>query len=169
MIKKIEKKFPKMATIAMIAAVAVAIIGFKYNYMVCVVPTGSMLPTLSLGEIVFTEKIRSENDFQRGDILVFDKGEVLLIKRLIGMPGDTIEIKSGVLYLNNEPQVEEYVKKDFPMSDYGPFTVPEGHYFMMGDNRNNSGDSRVFGAVPYETLVAKNIFHFPSIVRSLFG
>lgn len=169
MIKKIEKKFSNMAVVAMLLAIAVVMVIFKSFYVVTVVPSGSMLPTLSIGEICFTEKIRDEKDFQRGDILVFYKDdEILFIKRLIGMPGDTIEIKDGVLYLNSEAQTEEYINDDgYPMSDYGPYVVPDGHYFMMGDNRNNSADSRVFGAVAYEDLLSRVIFHFPSILKSL--
>ncbi|MGI8648805.1 MAG: signal peptidase I [Rubrobacter sp.] len=76
-----------------------------------------------------------------------------LIKRVIGVPGDEIQVQEGNLFVNGELQNEPYVNPELPDSSfYGPFTVPEDHVFMMGDNRANSQDSRVFGPVPYENI-----------------
>lgn len=171
LIKDIEKKFSNTACAAMIIAIAIALVFFKTNFQTYVVPSESMLPTLSIGEVIFGKNIDDVTDIQRGDIVMFDtEYDVFFVKRLIGMSGDTIEIKDGVLYLNGEPQIEEYVNNDgIPMSDFGPYTVPEGHYFMMGDNRNNSGDSRVIGPIAFEDIRSKALFHYPAILRKLFS
>lgn len=169
MIKKIEKEFENMALIAMAIAIAVALTTVKLNFEFYVVPTGSMLPTLTIGEFHLGKIIRSDNELHRGDIVTFDtQWDMIFVKRLIGMPGDTIEISEGVLYLNGAAQNEDYLMDDpAPMSDFGPYTVPEGHYFMMGDNRNNSSDSRVIGSVPYEDLRSRVIFHRPTLLPRL--
>ena len=81
---------------------------------------------------------------QRGDIVVFhypDNEEELYIKRVIGTPGDTVEGKDGVVYVNGEALKESYIKEPAE-EDFGPYKVPEDSYFMLGDNRNHSGDSR---------------------------
>lgn len=81
---------------------------------------------------------------ERGDIIVFrapDEPESLYVKRVIGLPGDTVEVLEGVTYVNGEPLVEDYLPEPANGS-YGPYHVPEGHYFVMGDNRNHSLDAR---------------------------
>lgn len=171
MIKKIEKEFENLSITAMLIAILTATVITKSTFEFYVVPTGSMLPTLSIGEFQLGKIIRSETDLHRGDIVTFNTERgMVFVKRLIGMPGDTIEINDGVLYLNGAAQVEEYLMDDpFPMPDYGPYTVPEGHYFMMGDNRNNSGDSRVIGSIPYDALRSRVIFHCPTVLPKLLG
>ena len=170
LIKSIEKKHPTMSTLALILAAVTALVIFKTFFGVCIVPTGSMIPTLNIGEIVFVARIWDEGDVERGDIIVFESdSEKLLIKRLVGMPGDTIEIKDGVLYLNGIMQYEPYINEDLPAQDFGPVTVPEGEYFMMGDNRNNSADSRVFGPVDFDRFRFKTLFHYTSMIYGLIS
>lgn len=94
---------------------------------------------------------------ERGDIIVFlydwATGENrYLIKRVIGVPGDTVEIKDGDLYVNGTLQEEDYIKEPMNGYSYPAVTVPEGHFYAMGDNRNNSTDSRVIGCVPEEKI-----------------
>ena len=107
------------------------------------VPTGSMIPTIMVNDKIFVLKVYNKDNFKRGDILVFrslEEDGLLLIKRLIGLPGDTVELKSGVLYINGELIEELYVVNT---SDYsGTFTVPEDHLFFLGDNRKTSKDAR---------------------------
>jgi signal peptidase I len=119
-----------------------------------------MYPTIKVGDHLMVEKI--SRDIKRGDIVVFkptpqsgQKDD--LVKRVIGMPGDTVEVKAAKLYINGEPQNEPYLKERM-ITDYKSFTVPPDSYFMMGDNRNNSFDSRYWGAVPKENLIGKAIF-----------
>lgn len=107
------------------------------------VPTGSMIPTIMVNDKIFVLKVYNKDNFKRGDILVFrslEEDGLLLIKRLIGLPGDTVELKEGALYINGELIEEPYVVNN---SDYsGKFVVPEGHLFFLGDNRKTSKDAR---------------------------
>jgi signal peptidase I len=84
--------------------------------------------------------------------------EVAYVKRLIGMPGDTVEMKGRTVHINGQPLKEEYTQYIDPHShngNYGPAVVPPGHYFAMGDNRDNSMDSRAWGMVPRDYLLGK--------------
>ena len=121
------------------------------------IPSESMVPTLEVGDRVFVNKfIYDFTEPERGDVIVFgsvEGGEEELIKRVVGLPGDVISVNNGNLLVNGVPQNEPYVA---PQPGDGAFfeetTVPEGHVFMMGDNRANSRDSRFFGPVPIENI-----------------
>jgi signal peptidase I len=167
------------------------------------VPTGSMKPTILEGDRVFVNKLAYDlkvpfttwhvaewSHPKRGDIVVFfspHDGQ-RLVKRVIGLPGDTVELRNNVLVLNGEPvdygPIAEELLRDVEAGDlakqvfaaeqlsgkshavaaipnvqalrnYGPFRVPEGRYFMMGDNRDNSFDSRYYGAVDRKQIVGR--------------
>ena len=109
------------------------------------VPSGSMEDTIMIGDRAITYRLAYLfSDPKRGDIVVFpfpDDESVDYIKRIIGLPGDTVEGKGGLVYINGKPLNEPYVMAPID-SDFGPYEVPEDGYFMMGDNRNNSADSR---------------------------
>jgi signal peptidase I len=104
------------------------------------------------------EKILPMRPLRRGDVVVFkwpDEPEVDYIKRVVGLPGDTIEVKRGFLYVNGELVDEPYVQEVYRRGNvrgYGPEKVEPGKYFMMGDHRNESSDSRVWGQVPRELI-----------------
>jgi len=110
------------------------------------VPTGSMIPTIIPNEKILANRLAYTGDKspQRGDIVIFhypDNEEIIYVKRIIGISGDTIMIQDGQVYINDIKLVEPYIVSK-PKGTYGPYEVPEGHYFMLGDNRNNSEDSR---------------------------
>lgn len=110
-----------------------------------IVPSASMETTIMVGDRVIGNRLAYNNeDPVRGDIVIFkfpDDESQLFIKRIIGMPGDTLQIVDGVVYINGEQLDEPYLTTT-PLGSFGPITVPEGAYFMLGDNRNNSADSR---------------------------
>nr|WP_213974354.1 signal peptidase I [Tepidanaerobacter acetatoxydans] len=130
---------------AIVFALVLALIIRGLIFEPMIVPTGSMIPTIEINDRILVNKfVYRFHVPDYNDIVVFkypDDPHQTFVKRLIGKGGDIIEIKDGTLYRNNEPVQETYIKE--PMySDSGPYKVPEGHYFMMGDNRNNSKDSR---------------------------
>ena len=108
-------------------------------------PTGSMENTIKIGDPVYTFRLAYLfSDPKRGDIVVFpnpDDDTETLIKRIIGLPGETIEGIDGVVYIDGEPLTEDYLKEPMEGS-FGPYDIPVGCYFMMGDNRNISLDAR---------------------------
>ncbi|MDD6212807.1 MAG: signal peptidase I [Clostridiales bacterium] len=111
---------------------------------------------------------------ERGDIVVFhapDEPEILYVKRLIGLPGDTVEIIDGVTYVNGEELQEDYLKEEMYDEDYGPYEVPEDCYFMMGDNRNESLDARFWENtyVTDDAIVGKVYFTYWPSIRWLDG
>jgi signal peptidase I len=129
------------------------------------IPSGSMIPTLEIGDRVFVNKfIYRFTEPERGDIIVFesvDNGEVDLIKRVVGVPGDEIAVRGGKLFVNGEPQKEPYTNKKLPdRSSFAKTTVPKDHVFVMGDNRANSADSRVFGALPEKNIEGEAFLRF---------
>ncbi len=134
------------------------------------VPSASMENTVMTNDRLIANRLAyTFSDPKRFDIIVFvapDEPDKLFIKRIIGIPGDTIEIVNGTLIINGKViEEEEYVKEQMNGS-YGPVTVPEGHYFMLGDNRNNSLDSRYWfnTFVPEDTILGEAMFtYFPSI------
>jgi signal peptidase I len=121
------------------------------------IPSESMVPTLEVGDRVFVNKfIYRFTEPEKGDVVVFESvngGEEDLIKRIVGVAGDKVEVRGGVLSVNEEPQNEPYLNRWIPDdSFFGPMRLSEGEVFVMGDNRANSADSRVFGPVPIENI-----------------
>ena len=129
------------------------------------VPTESMVPTLEVGDRVFANKfIYRFAEPERGDIVVFEDvegGEEDLIKRVVAVAGDRVRVVNGVLRVNGETQGEPYVEPQLPDgSVYGPEMLPKGYVFVMGDNRGNSADSRVFGLLPVENIEGEAFLRF---------
>jgi signal peptidase I len=129
------------------------------------IPSGSMIPTLEINDRVLVNKfIYRFTEPKRGDIVVFtsvDNPKEDLIKRVVGLPGDKIAVRGGRLYLNGEPQKEPYTNKKLPdRSFFARTTVPKGHVFVMGDNRANSADSRVFGPLPEKNIEGEAFLRF---------
>lgn len=203
-------------------AIVIALMVRTFAFEPFNIPSGSMIPTLLVGDYLFVSKFSYgyskhsmpfslpvipgrvlESEPERGDVVVFKLPSDTTqdyIKRVIGLPGDTVQVTDGRLYINNKlierERIEDYILTDgsgrsaavpqyietLPngrvhrilelFGDQGPsdnteaFTVPEGHYFMMGDNRDNSADSRAFPSrfrfVPIENLVGRAEFLFYS-------
>jgi signal peptidase I len=134
------------------------------------IPSGSMLPTLEVNDRLIIDKVSYDfTDPHRGDIVIFRPPDSLhtddvFIKRVIGLPGDTIEVKHGNVLVNGEPQQESYIAAK-PDYQYGPVTVPDDAYLVLGDNRNNSFDSHYWGFVPQDHVIGRAVFRFWPIDR----
>lgn len=135
------------------------------------VPSGSMLDTIQIGDRLIASRLSYKSESpQRGDIVIFkypDDEKQKFVKRIIGLPGETVEIKDGGVYINGSatPLTETYIKEK-PVGHFGPYTVPEHSYFMMGDNRNDSLDSRYWTNtfVKEDKILGKVKFrYFPGI------
>ena len=135
------------------------------------IPSESMCDTLQVKDRICVSKMAyNKNEPQIGDIIVFnsdqiDNEPIVLIKRVIGCPGDVVHIENGDVYVNGEKLVEEYALKD---NYSGDFTVPENSYFVMGDNRENSIDARYWENhyVDKKDILGKAIFkYYPKISR----
>lgn len=135
------------------------------------IPSASMLPTLQLGDRLVVEKISYQlHPPERFDIAVFRvppqlqqdgyQSDQAFIKRVIGVPGDRIAIQKGWVYLNGEPLSESYIAETPKLEDLPTVTVPANQLFMMGDNRNNSNDSRYWGFLPLKNVIGKAVFKF---------
>ena len=126
------------------------------------IPSGSMLPTLQEQDRVLVNKLSYDlHDVHRGDIVVFKgpeqaKGQVKdLIKRVIGLPGDTVEAHDGQLYVNGQPLREPYLGPGITTGPLELQQIPPHHYWVMGDNRGNSKDSRFFGAIDKSLIIGR--------------
>ena len=137
------------------------------------VPSGSMLPTIELKDRVILSKLSyvGPRTPQRGDIVVFKAPAEMneksdLLKRVIGLPGETVRIEGGVVYIDDMPLEEDYLNEK-PSYTYGPVTVPEGCYFMLGDNRNASYDAHRWQEpfIPEKDIKGKAIFRYWPIDR----
>jgi signal peptidase I len=128
-------------------------------------PSGSMEPALLIGDHFLVGKlIFKTTEPKRGDIIIFKyplDPEAASIKRLVGEPGEKVEITERTVYINGKPLKEDYVQYIDPGSAHqrhGPISVPPECYFVLGDNRDNSSDSRFWGCVPRESLLGKPLF-----------
>lgn len=170
-----KKKNRRKEVFSWIKVIAIAVlIGLFLTRVVIVnatVPSGSMEPTVMAGDRVIGFRLAYMfSSPERGDVVVFkypDDRSVQYLKRIIGLPGEKVEIKDGKVYIDDsaEPLEEEYLTV-VPKGDFGPFFVPEDSYFMLGDNRNNSKDSRYWKNtyVPKGDIIAKVLFgYYPKL------
>jgi len=133
------------------------------------IPTGSMEPTLLVNDRLVVEKVSYHfNDPQREQIVVFyppDSPELKLegneafIKRIVGLPGEVVEIRDGMVYVNGEGLDEAYIQEP-PNYTWGPQEVPPNAYMVLGDNRNSSFDSHAWGFVPEENIIGRALVRF---------
>lgn len=137
------------------------------------IPSGSMLPTLQINDRLLVDKVSYRfSSPRRGDIVVFDPTAALerqdfhdaFIKRIIGLPGDTVAVRGGRVFVDGKPLSEPYIA-DTPRYQYVPVKVPAGQYLVLGDNRNNSYDSHYWGFVPREKIIGRALIRFWPLPR----
>jgi signal peptidase I len=136
------------------AALIVALVARAFVFQAYYIPSDSMVPRLETGDRVIVSKVAYDlRDPHRGDLVVFTKppnwnitGVNTLVKRVVGLPGETIEGKNGVIYINGKPKPEPYLPTSVRSKTFGPVQIPAGSYFMLGDNRQNSEDSAYFSS-----------------------
>ena len=183
-----KKSTPREYFESLCVAVVLALFVRTFVVQAFKIPTGSMENNLLVGDHLLVNKlvfaptltgferaILPTDPIARGDIIVFkypEEPERDYIKRVIGLPGDTLELKNKTVYINGKALDEPYVHFLFPDAvpgspdytdldvrrKYGPVTVPADHYFMMGDNRDNSQDSRYWGFMPRDYVKGKALF-----------
>ncbi len=128
-------------------AAALAFIVGRFLIVNAEIPSGSMENTIMPGDRIIGNRLAYiAGDPERFDVIIFrypDDESQLFIKRIIGLPGETVEIRDGKIYINGSSQpLDDVETKETMVGSFGPYTVPEDSYFVMGDNRNNSLDSR---------------------------
>ena len=178
------RSFWRELPILIVIALALAVVLKMTVVQAFYIPSSSMEDTLQINDRVVVSKLSYRiGDVERGDVIVFDDprritgstdesvvGAVLrnvaeslgistpeseFIKRVVALPGEAIAIRDGLVFVNGAPLDEPYMLFDPDAADFGPETVPEGHVFVMGDNRGSSRDSRVFGPVDVDDIVGR--------------
>jgi signal peptidase I len=161
---------------AMVVAIVLALIIRTLVVQAFKIPSGSMLQTLQIGDHILVNKfIYTFTDPERGDIIVFKYPEDKtrdFIKRVIGLPGETIEVKNRVVYIDGKPIKENYAAytaTEFSSyNNLSPRLIPPDSYFMMGDNRDNSMDSRKWGFLKRDLIRGKAMILYFSIQPSAY-
>ena len=170
----------------LLAALALSLVVRANVAQAFFIPSASMEPQLQAGDRVLVSRTSYRlHDVNRGDIVVFpspvappaDDGNIVtraasdlleaialrhpdedeLIKRVVGLPGEMISARHGVVVIDGRSLEEPYLQDEVVTQDFGPITVPDGHVFVMGDNRPNSSDSRVIGTIDIDTIVGRAI------------
>src|SRR5215475_12346735 len=161
----------------LLIAIGLALVIIVFLYQPVKVEGTSMAPLLSDQERIFINKfVYRFEAIHRGDVVVFwyplDRSKSF-IKRVIGLPGEMVEIRHGSLFVNNQPVPEPYVPPQYAdVSDFGPVKVPKSSYFVMGDHRISSNASRVFGPVSSQFIYGRAVFaywpvdHFGSLATT---
>jgi signal peptidase I len=168
---------------ALVLAVAllVALLARTFVVQTYYIPSGSMEPTLQIGDRIIVDKLSYHlHPVHRGDIVVFrrppaencDPGQppvADLVKRVIGLPGETISARNGQVYIDGKVLPEPWLPKEYAYtSPFGPLKIPKGDYFMMGDHRDDSCDSRDWGPLPRSYIVGRVVMRIWPLSRLKF-
>ena len=188
--KSVLREYAESLLIAFVLALFVR----TFVFQAFKIPTGSMEPNLLVGDHLIVNKmifaptvsgveraLLPGRAVRRGDVVVFkypEDPERDFIKRVIGLPGDRVEVRQKRVYVNEKPLQEPYahhldgppgtgsLRSDDVREAYGPVTVPQGQYFMMGDNRDNSQDSRFWGYLPQHYIKGQALFIYFSFAEA---
>ncbi|MDD7413161.1 MAG: signal peptidase I [Eubacteriales bacterium] len=159
-----RKKDAREWVVSIVTALLAVLIIRSFFFTIIRVDGTSMTDTLQNNDRLFVTVLDMKlHGPDRFDVVIthYDDTRKEYVKRVIGLPGDTLEVKSGVLYVNGEAYEEPFLSPDrivnysLPQYDFGPIEVPEGSYFVMGDNRDNSRDSRRVGFLSEDKIVGK--------------
>lgn len=168
-----DTKLPKSTTRFLVEMLEIVLIAFALSWVLRTyvveprkIPSPSMVPTIQVGDQVIVDKFYFKyfDHIRSGDIIVFRPPPEAhstkdFIKRVVGLPGDKIEIKNQMTYINDKPLYEPYITAQ-SKNNFGPVVVPKDSVFVMGDNRNNSDDSRVWGFLPMQNITARTLFRY---------
>ena len=148
--------------LVIVGALGAALLIKTFLFQAFFIPSASMEPTLHIGDRVLVNKLSYKfGDVERGDLVVFKRPDLAeeqaaavrdLIKRVIALPGETVEARDGAIYINGERLVEDYLPTGTISENLPSQVVPAGKIWVMGDNRTNSRDSRVLGAIDVDTV-----------------
>ena len=152
-LKKILKEYAPYIVI-------LVIILLVKNFIVSpiIVNGDSMDPTLKDGDVMILNKLYSTEDIERFDIVVIKYESRYIIKRIIGLPGDEVKVEDNTLYINGKAYVQDFLDKDIATENFIIKEVPKEHYFVLGDNRDVSLDSRNIGPVSAKDIEGKAIY-----------
>jgi signal peptidase I len=150
-----------VASVLVMLIIAIIIIR-NYVFEIAITSGASMEPTITQGDHVLINRLAYRSQApERGEIITIKIGWVMMIKRVLGLPGDVIELKNGILYCNSK--LIEREKRPIPSANkskqrsFKPMMVWDKHFFIIGDNEEHSIDSRDFGIIPYKDIVGKVI------------
>ena len=151
------KRFTRDFLITIIATLLV-LLGLQATIQSTAVLGSSMEPNFEAGQRLIVNKlIYRFDEVKRGDVVILhppSDTNMEYIKRVIGLPGETVEVKNGLVYINGEPLSEPYIL-DPPLYTMQKLEVPQGYYFVLGDNRNNSNDSHIWGPISKDSIIGK--------------
>lgn len=178
-LSKNTKRNIRDVSIIVVIALVFGIVIRSFVFQSFYIPSGSMIPTLPIGDRVLVNKLAYDfHPVHRGDIIVFrtppnDRGNPAikdLVKRVVGLPGDTVSSANGKLYINGKPLSEPYLPKGTITTGVPTTKIPPGELWVMGDNRQDSEDSRYFGPIS-EKLIVGRVFlrYWPLSNFKIFG